>query len=50
MVVLDVTIVTIALPSAEADLGFDADSRPWVMTAYALRSAPSFPSEAGCPT
>ena len=36
MVVLDVTIVTIALPSAQADLGFDADSRPWVMTAYAL--------------
>jgi EmrB/QacA subfamily drug resistance transporter len=36
MVVLDVTIVTIALPSAQADLGFDADARPWVMTAYAL--------------
>jgi MFS family permease len=36
MVVLDVTIVIIALPSAQADLGFDADSRPWVMTAYAL--------------
>ena len=36
MVVLDVTIVTIALPSAQADLGFDADSRQWVMTAYAL--------------
>jgi EmrB/QacA subfamily drug resistance transporter len=36
MVVLDVSIVTIALPSAQADLGFDADSRQWVMTAYAL--------------
>ena len=36
MVVLDVTIVTIALPSAQADLGFDPDSRQWVMTAYAL--------------
>lgn len=36
MVVLDVTIVTIALPSAQADLGFDTDSRQWVMTAYAL--------------
>jgi EmrB/QacA subfamily drug resistance transporter len=36
MVVLDVTIVTIALPSAQADLGFGAGSRPWVMTAYAL--------------
>ena len=36
MVVLDVTIVTIALPTAQADLGFDAGSRQWVMTAYAL--------------
>jgi EmrB/QacA subfamily drug resistance transporter len=36
MVVLDVTIVTIALPSAQADLGFDPDSRQWVMTSYAL--------------
>jgi EmrB/QacA subfamily drug resistance transporter len=36
LVVLDVTIVTIALPSAQADLGFDPDSRQWVMTAYAL--------------
>ena len=36
MVVLDVTIVNIALPSAQADLGFDPDSRQWVITAYAL--------------
>ena len=36
MVVLDVTIVNIALPSAQADLGFDDDSRQWVITAYAL--------------
>lgn len=36
MVVLDVTIVTVAMPSIQADLGFDADSRQWVMTAYAL--------------
>lgn len=36
MVVLDVTIVTIALPSAQADLGFDPDSRQWVMTGYAV--------------
>jgi EmrB/QacA subfamily drug resistance transporter len=36
MVVLDVTIVNIALPSAQADLGFDTDSRQWVITAYAL--------------
>jgi EmrB/QacA subfamily drug resistance transporter len=36
MVVLDVTIVNIALPSAQSDLGFADDSRQWVVTAYAL--------------
>lgn len=36
MVVLDVTIVNIALPSAQRDLGFGTDSRQWVITAYAL--------------
>ena len=36
MVVLDVTIVNIALPSAQLDLGFSADDRQWVITAYAL--------------
>jgi EmrB/QacA subfamily drug resistance transporter len=36
MVVLDVTIVNIALPSAQADLGFSDESRQWVLTAYAL--------------
>ena len=36
MVVLDVTIVNIALPSAQQDLGFSADQRQWVVTAYAL--------------
>ncbi len=36
MVVLDTTIVNIALPSAQRDLGFSADSRQWVITAYAL--------------
>jgi EmrB/QacA subfamily drug resistance transporter len=36
MVVLDVTIVNIALPSAQADLGFSDDDRQWVVTAYAL--------------
>ena len=36
MVVLDVTIINIALPSAQADLGFADDSRQWVITAYAL--------------
>jgi EmrB/QacA subfamily drug resistance transporter len=36
MVVLDATIVNIALPSAQSDLGFSNDSRQWVVTAYAL--------------
>src|SRR6201746_1995705 len=36
MVVLDITIVNIALPSAQTDLGFSNDSRQWVVTAYAL--------------
>src|SRR5213592_5148619 len=36
MVVLDATIVNIALPSAQKALGFSDDSRQWVVTAYAL--------------
>jgi EmrB/QacA subfamily drug resistance transporter len=36
MVVLDATIVNIALPSAQSDLGFSDDARQWVVTAYAL--------------
>jgi EmrB/QacA subfamily drug resistance transporter len=36
MVVLDATIVNIALPSAQADLGFSDASRQWVITSYAL--------------
>lgn len=36
MVVLDATIVNIALPSAQAALGFDDPDRQWVITAYAL--------------
>ena len=36
MVVLDVTIVNIALPSAQQELGFSDDDRQWVVTAYAL--------------
>jgi EmrB/QacA subfamily drug resistance transporter len=36
MVVLDATVVNIALPSAQADLGFSDGSRQWVVTAYAL--------------
>lgn len=36
MVVLDATIMTIALPSAQHTLGFSDSSRQWVVTAYAL--------------
>jgi EmrB/QacA subfamily drug resistance transporter len=36
MVVLDATIVNIALPSAQSDLGFSDDSRQWIITAYSL--------------
>jgi MFS family permease len=36
MVVLDATIVNIALPSAQQDLGFSNDDRQWIVTAYAL--------------
>jgi EmrB/QacA subfamily drug resistance transporter len=36
MVVLDATIVTVALPSAQRALHFSNDSRQWIVTAYAL--------------
>ncbi|MFF0516475.1 MFS transporter [Streptomyces sp. NPDC004250] len=36
MVVLDGTIVNIALPTAQADLGFSDGNRTWIVTAYSL--------------
>ncbi|KQO96577.1 MFS transporter [Leifsonia sp. Leaf264] len=36
MVVLDSTVVNIALPAAQADLGFSDADRQWVITAYSL--------------
>jgi MFS family permease len=36
MVVLDSTVVNIALPSAQRSLGFSNNDRQWVVTAYAL--------------
>ena len=36
MVVLDATIVNIALPAAQLDLGFSDADRSWVVTGYAL--------------
>jgi EmrB/QacA subfamily drug resistance transporter len=38
MVVLDSTVVSIALPDAQADLGFSNGDRQWVITAYTLAS------------
>ncbi|WP_329178293.1 MFS transporter [Streptomyces sp. NBC_01477] len=36
MVVLDATVVNIALPSAQADLGISDGNKQWVITAYTL--------------
>jgi EmrB/QacA subfamily drug resistance transporter len=36
MVVLDTTVVNIALPSAQHALGFSNDQRQWIVTGYAL--------------
>jgi EmrB/QacA subfamily drug resistance transporter len=36
MVVLDLTIMNVALPSAQRDLGFSTVDRQWVVTAYTL--------------
>ncbi|WP_028479790.1 MFS transporter [Nocardia sp. CNY236] len=36
MVVLDATVVNIALPAAQRDLGFSDADRSWVVTGYAL--------------
>jgi len=36
MIVLDVSIVNVALPSIEADLHFSPQSLQWVITAYSI--------------
>src|SRR3954464_11950348 len=36
MVILDVTVVNIALPSAQRALGFSDGDRQWIVTAYTL--------------
>jgi MFS family permease len=36
MVVLDVAIVNVALPSIKGDLGFSQENLQWVISAYAL--------------
>jgi MFS family permease len=36
MVVLDIAIVNVALPSIQTDLGFSQENLQWVVSAYAL--------------
>src|SRR4051795_10709141 len=36
MVVLDIAVVNVALPSIQADLGFSQEDLQWVISAYAL--------------
>lgn len=36
MIVMDMTIVSVALPSIQADLHFDDQQRQWIVTAYTL--------------
>lgn len=36
MIALDTTVITIALPSAQTDLGFADSARQWIITGYAL--------------
>ena len=36
IVVLDIAIVNVALPSIQADLGFSQENLQWVISAYAL--------------
>src|SRR4029450_5099686 len=36
VVVLDIAIVNVALPSIQVDLGFSQDDLQWVISAYAL--------------
>ena len=36
MIVLDITVVNVALPSIKDDLGFDQSSLAWVVNAYLI--------------
>jgi MFS family permease len=36
MILLDATVMNVALPSAQADLGFSDANQQWVITAYVL--------------
>ena len=50
MVVLDLTVMNIALPSAQRALGFTTADRQWVVTAYTLALAACCCWAAGWPT
>ena len=50
MVVLDATIVNIALLSAQRELGFSVIDRQWVITAYALAFGSLLVVAVGCRT
>ena len=39
MVILDVSIVNVALPSIQADLGFSQQALQWVVSAYTIAFA-----------
>ena len=50
MVILDVAIVNVALPSIKTDLGFSQTSLQWVISAYALVFGGTLLLGAGSPT
>ena len=50
MVILDVAIVNVALPSIKTDLGFSQTNLQWVISAYAILFGESCCSEAAWPT
>ena len=43
MIVLDLTVMNLALPSAQKDLGFSDVDRQWIVTAYALSRSTACP-------
>ena len=50
MLVLDIAIVNVALPSIQVDLGFSQESLQWVISAYALVFEASCSRAAAQPT
>ncbi|HEX3305633.1 MAG TPA: hypothetical protein VHS32_05250 [Streptosporangiaceae bacterium] len=50
MTFIDQTIVSIAAPTIQHDLGLSSSGMQWAINAYLLTLAPSSPSAAGWPT